>query len=101
VGGHARLQDRKRLVRLVLLQVVGSRLPMTLTRADGSAYSLFVMYEERGDGFLEIRCQAEQQNDDGISRRFPSVEQDRQFLDGNHLPTVERHSLWGRPRHRG
>ena len=27
-------------------------LPMTLTRADGSGYSLFVMYqEERGDGF--------------------------------------------------
>ena len=59
-------------------------LPMTLTRADGSAYSLFVMYqEERGDGFTEIRCQAEQQNSDGTSHRFPSVEQDMHFEDGN------------------
>jgi hypothetical protein len=57
---------------------------MTLTRADGSAYTLFVMYqEERGDGFLEIRCQAEQQNDDGTSHRFASVEQDLQFQDDN------------------
>ena len=45
-----------------------------MTRRDGSAYSLFVMYqEERGDGFLEIRCQAEQQNDDGSSHRFVSA----------------------------
>jgi len=59
-------------------------LPMTLTRPDGSAYSLFVMYqEERGDGFLEIRCQAEQQNDDGTSHRFAAVEQDLYFNDGN------------------
>ncbi|KUH95121.1 hypothetical protein AU189_23615 [Mycolicibacterium acapulense] len=59
-------------------------LPMTLTRPDGSAYSLFVMYqEERGDGFLEIRCQAEQQNDDGTSHRFVSVEQDLHFNDEN------------------
>ena len=59
-------------------------LPMTLTRPDGSAYSLFVMYqEERGDGFTEIRCQAEQQNPDGTSHRFPSVEQDMHFEDGN------------------
>jgi hypothetical protein len=59
-------------------------LPMTLTRADGSAYSLFVMYqEERGDGFTEIRCQAEQQNTDGTSHRFPSVEQDLHFQDDN------------------
>ena len=43
----------------------------------GRAYSLFVMYqEERGDGFLEIRCQAEQQNADGTAHRFASVEQD-------------------------
>ena len=53
-------------------------LPMTLTRPDGSAYSLFVMYqEERGDGFTEIRCQAEQQNADGTSHRFASVEDKR------------------------
>jgi hypothetical protein len=59
-------------------------LPMTLTRADGSAYSLFVMYqEERGDGFTEIRCQAEQRNADGTSYRFPSVEQDLHFQDDN------------------
>ena len=57
---------------------------MTLTRADGSAYSLFVIYqEERGDGFTEIRCQAEQQNDDGTSFRFASVEQDLHFQDDN------------------
>ena len=59
-------------------------LPMTMTRPDGSSYSLFVMYqEERGDGFLEIRCQAEQQNDDGTSHRFVSVEQDLHFQDDN------------------
>jgi hypothetical protein len=59
-------------------------LPMTMTRPDGSTYSLFVMYqEERGDGFLEIRCQAEQQNDDGSSHRFVSVEQDMNFQDDN------------------
>jgi len=59
-------------------------LPMTMTRADGSTYSLFVMYqEERGDGFLEIRSQAEQQNDDGSSRRFAAVEQDLYFQDDN------------------
>jgi hypothetical protein len=59
-------------------------LPMTMTRPDGSAYSLFVMYQkERGDGFIEIRCQAEQQNDGGTSRRFESVEQDLQFCDDN------------------
>jgi hypothetical protein len=59
-------------------------LPMTMTRPDGSSYSLFVMYqEERGDGFLEIRCQAEQQNDDGTSHRFASVEQDMHFRDDN------------------
>ena len=55
-----------------------------MTRQDGSTYSLFVMYqEERGDGFLEIRCQAEQQNDDGSSHRFVSVEQDMHFQDDN------------------
>ena len=59
-------------------------LPMTLTRVDGSAYSLFVFYqEERGDGFTEIRCQAEQQNADGASQRFVSVEQDLHFRDDN------------------
>ena len=59
-------------------------LPMTLTRADGSVYSLFVFYqEERGDGFTEIRCQAEQQNADGTSERFASVEQDLHFQDDN------------------
>lgn len=59
-------------------------LPMTMSRPDGSTYSLFVMYqEERGDGFLEIRCQAEQQNDDGTSHRFVSVEQDMHFRDDN------------------
>ncbi|MCV7282645.1 hypothetical protein H7J88_23700 [Mycolicibacterium flavescens] len=59
-------------------------LPMTMTRPDGSSYSLFVMYqEERGDGFLEVRSQAEQQNDDGTSHRFAAVEQDLHFNDDN------------------
>jgi len=59
-------------------------LPMTLARSDGSAYSLFVFYqEERGDGFTEIRCQAEQQNADGSSERFVVVEQDLHFQDDN------------------
>ena len=59
-------------------------LPMTMTRPDGSTYSLFVMYqEERGDGYSEIRCQAEQQNADGTSHRFASVEQNMQFPDDN------------------
>jgi hypothetical protein len=59
-------------------------LPMTLTRADGSAYSLFVFYqEERGDGYIDIRCQAEQQSTDGTSERFVSVEQDLHFNDDN------------------
>jgi hypothetical protein len=59
-------------------------LPMTLTRPDGSRYSLFVFrQEERGDGYSEIRCQAEQQNDDGTSRRFSDVIQDLHFRDDN------------------
>lgn len=58
--------------------------PMMLTRPDGSKYSLFVFYqEERGDGFSQTRCQAEQQNDDGSSSRFASVEQQLNFEDGN------------------
>ena len=59
-------------------------LPMTMTRPDGSKYSLFVMYqEERGEGYLEIRCQAEQQDADGTAHRFASVEQDMHFQDDN------------------
>jgi hypothetical protein len=58
--------------------------PMTLTRTDGSAYSLFVFFQhERGDGFESTRYQAEQQNDDGTAHRFASVEQDLRFDDGN------------------
>lgn len=58
--------------------------PMTLTRADGSKYSLFLfLQEERGDGFSQMRCQAEQQNDDGTSLRFASAEQQLNFEDGN------------------
>ena len=59
-------------------------LPMTLTRPDGSTYSLFVFYqEERGDGYSQIRCQAEQQNADGSAHRFVSVEQKLSFRDDN------------------
>jgi hypothetical protein len=59
-------------------------MPMTLTRPDGTAYSLFVFYqEERGQGFRSVRCQAEEQSVDGTSRRFSSVEQDLHFQDDN------------------
>lgn len=59
-------------------------LPMTLTRQDGSTYSLFVFYqEERGAGYSQIRCQAEQQNADGSSHRFASVQQQLNFRDDN------------------
>ena len=58
--------------------------PMTLTRPDGSAYSLFVFFQqEMGDGFESTRYQAEQQNDDGTAYRFGAVEQDLHFEDGN------------------
>jgi len=58
--------------------------PMTLTRPDGSAYSLFVFFQqERGDGFESTRYQAGQQNDDGTAFRFAAVEQDLHFDDGN------------------
>ncbi|OBK27406.1 hypothetical protein A5634_23125 [Mycobacterium asiaticum] len=58
--------------------------PMTLTRPDGSAYSLFVfLQQEKGDGFESTRFQAEQQNDDGTSQRFAVVEQDLHFHDAN------------------
>ena len=57
---------------------------MTLTRPDGSAYSLFVFFQhEKGDGFESTRYQAEQQNDDGTAHRFAAVEQDLRFEDGN------------------
>ncbi|EHB45728.1 hypothetical protein MycrhDRAFT_6476 [Mycolicibacterium rhodesiae JS60] len=59
-------------------------LPMTLVRADGSAYSLFVfLQQERGDGYTQMRSQAEQQNDDGTSSRFADVEQHLHFDDAN------------------
>jgi hypothetical protein len=59
-------------------------LPMTLTRPDGTAYSLFVFYqEERGQGHRSVRCQAEEQFADGTSRRFADVEQDLHFQDDN------------------
>jgi hypothetical protein len=58
--------------------------PMTLTRPDGSAYSLFVFFQhEKGHGFESTRYQAEQQNDDGTAHRFATVEQDLHFDDGN------------------
>jgi hypothetical protein len=58
--------------------------PMTVSRPDGSAYSLFVFFQqEKGDGFESIRYQAEQQNDDGTARRFAAVEQELHFDDGN------------------
>lgn len=58
--------------------------PMTLTRPDGSAYSLFVFFQqEKGDGFESTRFQAEQQNEDGTAHRFVNVEQDLHFDDGN------------------
>jgi hypothetical protein len=58
--------------------------PMTMTRPDGSAYSLFVFFQqEKGDGFESTRYQAEQQDDDGTAHRFAAVEQDLHFDDGN------------------
>ncbi|HEX5144995.1 MAG TPA: hypothetical protein VFW21_14110 [Mycobacterium sp.] len=58
--------------------------PMTLTRPDGSKYSLFLFYqEEKGPGFSQLRYQAEQQNDDGTVFRFPAAEQQLHFEDGN------------------
>lgn len=58
--------------------------PMTLTRDDGSKYSLFVFFQqERGPGFESTRCQAEQQDQDGGSHRFVSMEQDLHFRDDN------------------
>lgn len=65
-------------------QMLMTWLPMTLTRDDGSRYSLFVFLQhERGDGFESMRCQAEQQEQDGGSHRFPSVRQDLRFRDDN------------------
>jgi hypothetical protein len=59
-------------------------LPMTMTRDDGSTYSLFVfLQQERGQGFDNLRFQAEQQEQDGSSRRFAAVEQDLRFRDDN------------------
>ncbi|WP_246398303.1 hypothetical protein [Mycobacterium vicinigordonae] len=59
-------------------------LPMTMTRDDGSKYSLFVFLQhEKGQGFESIRSQAEQQEQDGGSRRFAAVEQDLRFRDDN------------------
>ncbi|MCB0927454.1 MAG: hypothetical protein U0R77_07900 [Mycolicibacterium insubricum] len=58
--------------------------PMTLTRPDGSKYSLFLfVQDERGEAYSQMRCQAEQQNDDGTSFRFRSAEQEFHFDDGN------------------
>jgi len=57
---------------------------MTLTRPDGSRYSLFVFrQEERGDGYSQIRCQAEEQHGDGTGSRFADVVQDLHFRDDN------------------
>jgi hypothetical protein len=59
-------------------------LPMTLTRCDGTPYSLFVFYqEERGDGFHSVRSFAEEQQPDGTSKRFAGVVQDFHFRDDN------------------
>jgi hypothetical protein len=59
-------------------------LPMTLTRDDGTPYSLFVFYqEERGQGFHSVRSFAEEQFTDGTSKRFAHVEQDFHFRDDN------------------
>ena len=58
--------------------------PMTMTRPDGSAYSLFVfLQQEKGDGFESTRYQAEQQNGDGTAVRFAAVEQELHFEDAN------------------
>ncbi|WP_264960707.1 hypothetical protein, partial [Mycobacterium kiyosense] len=58
--------------------------PMTMVRPDGSAYSLFVFFQqERGEGFEATRFQAEQQNEDGTAYRFAAVDQDLHFEDGN------------------
>jgi hypothetical protein len=55
---------------------------VSLDATEHAPIAFDVMYqEERGDGFTEIRCQAEQQNTDGTSHRFPSVEQDLHFQD--------------------
>ena len=59
-------------------------LPMTMTRHDGSKYSLFVFLQhERGHGFESIRSQAEQQDENGGSHRFAAVEQELRFRDDN------------------
>ncbi|MGO9352588.1 MAG: hypothetical protein ACLP3C_17870 [Mycobacterium sp.] len=59
-------------------------LPMTMTRHDGSKYSLFVFLQhERGQGFESIKSQAEQQDENGGSHRFAAVEQDLHFRDDN------------------
>lgn len=59
-------------------------MPMILTRPDGSKYSLFLFYqEERGPGHVQIRAQAEQQNQDGSAFRFLTAEQDLYFEDAN------------------
>lgn len=65
-------------------QMLMTWLPMTLRRENGSTYSLFVFFQqERGEGFESTRCQAEQQDEDGTSRRFTTVEQDLHFRDDN------------------
>lgn len=65
-------------------QMLMTWMPITMTRPDGSKYSLFLFYqEERGPGYVQIRAQAEQQNQDGTSFRFAEAEQDMYFEDGN------------------
>ncbi|BBY37790.1 hypothetical protein MMAN_19240 [Mycobacterium mantenii] len=65
-------------------QMLMTWLPMTLSRNDGTKYSLFVFFQqERGPGFESTRCQAEQQDQDSGSHRFAAVEQDLHFRDDN------------------
>lgn len=71
--------------------------PMLLFRPDGSAYSLFVFIQRReGEGFRELRDQAEEMSPDGTSARFAGVTQKLEFRDDNRRLTGGTMTLLGR-----
>jgi hypothetical protein len=58
--------------------------PMLLQRPDGSQYSLFAYYERRvGEGFDEMRSQAEELTTSGDAHRFAAVTPALEFRDDN------------------
>ncbi|HWC34455.1 MAG TPA: hypothetical protein VG650_06460 [Mycobacteriales bacterium] len=58
--------------------------PMLLHRVDGTPYSLFAFLQRReGDGFEEVRSQAEEMLPDGTSTRYLAAKQDLSFRDDN------------------